>query len=143
MVDQSRLSMPKKELLDVVRSVYAGRRHVLPEVAARLAEHLGTNGTDTLITIRGEYPEARIIMLTTSAAMAISSGRCGRELPEACLALIQRKTEWSSTVRIRIGLPGGIANCLASTNGKQGVSLGPPTEVKEGNEFSLRCNWAW
>jgi DNA-binding NarL/FixJ family response regulator len=66
MVDQSRLSMPKKELLDVVRSVYAGRRHVLPEVAARLAEHLGTNGTDTLITIRGEYPEARIIMLTTS-----------------------------------------------------------------------------
>jgi DNA-binding NarL/FixJ family response regulator len=26
----------------------------------------GTNGTDTLITIRGEYPEARIFMLTTS-----------------------------------------------------------------------------
>jgi DNA-binding NarL/FixJ family response regulator len=26
----------------------------------------GTNGTDTLIAIRGEFPEARIIMLTTS-----------------------------------------------------------------------------
>jgi len=26
----------------------------------------GANGTDTLITIRGEFPEARVIMLTTS-----------------------------------------------------------------------------
>jgi DNA-binding NarL/FixJ family response regulator len=34
-------SMPKDELLAVVRSVHAGGRHVPPEVAARLAEHLG------------------------------------------------------------------------------------------------------
>lgn len=34
-------SMPKKELLEIVRSVHAGRRHVPAEVAARLAEHLG------------------------------------------------------------------------------------------------------
>src|ERR1700719_292495 len=34
-------SMPKDELLAVVRSVHAGRRHVPPEVAARLAEHMG------------------------------------------------------------------------------------------------------
>jgi DNA-binding NarL/FixJ family response regulator len=34
-------SMPKNELLGVMRSVHAGRRHVPPEVAARLAEHLG------------------------------------------------------------------------------------------------------
>jgi DNA-binding NarL/FixJ family response regulator len=34
-------SMLKDELLGVIRSVHAGRRHVLPEVAARLAEHLG------------------------------------------------------------------------------------------------------
>jgi DNA-binding NarL/FixJ family response regulator len=34
-------SMPKNELLGVIRSVHAGRRHVPPEVAARLAEHLG------------------------------------------------------------------------------------------------------
>jgi DNA-binding NarL/FixJ family response regulator len=34
-------SMPKNELLDVIRSVHSGRRHVPPEVAARLAEHLG------------------------------------------------------------------------------------------------------
>ena len=34
-------SMHMDELLSVIRSVHAGRRHVPPEVAARLAEHLG------------------------------------------------------------------------------------------------------
>jgi len=34
-------SMPKDELLAVIRAVHGGRRHVPPEVAARLAEHLG------------------------------------------------------------------------------------------------------
>jgi DNA-binding NarL/FixJ family response regulator len=34
-------SMPKDELLAVVRSVHAGRKYVPPEIAARLAEHLG------------------------------------------------------------------------------------------------------
>jgi len=34
-------SMPKNELLDVIRSVHSGRRYVPPQVAARLAEHLG------------------------------------------------------------------------------------------------------
>jgi len=34
-------SMPKDELLAVIRSVHMGRRHVPAEVAARLAEHLG------------------------------------------------------------------------------------------------------
>ncbi len=32
---------PKKDLIAVIRSVHTGRRHVPPEVAARLAEHLG------------------------------------------------------------------------------------------------------
>ena len=34
-------SMHMDELLNVIRSVHAGRRHIPPEVAARLAEHLG------------------------------------------------------------------------------------------------------
>jgi DNA-binding NarL/FixJ family response regulator len=34
-------SMPKDELLAIIRSVHSDRRHVPPEVAARLAEHLG------------------------------------------------------------------------------------------------------
>jgi DNA-binding NarL/FixJ family response regulator len=40
-------SMPKNELLAVIRSVHAGRRHVPPEVAARLAEHLGDDDLTT------------------------------------------------------------------------------------------------
>lgn len=34
-------SMPLEELLGVIRSVHAGRRHIPPEVAAQLAEHMG------------------------------------------------------------------------------------------------------
>jgi len=41
-------SMPMEELLGVIRTVHAGRRHVPPEVAARLAEYLG----DDDLTVR-------------------------------------------------------------------------------------------
>ena len=34
-------SMPNDQILSVIRSVHAGRRHVPAEVAAKLAEHLG------------------------------------------------------------------------------------------------------
>jgi DNA-binding NarL/FixJ family response regulator len=58
-------SMPKNELLAVIRSVYAGRRHVPPEVAARLAEHLGddeltTRELQVLRLIRDGYRNKQI-----------------------------------------------------------------------------------
>src|SRR5262249_35180959 len=34
-------SMPPKELVEGIRQVYAGKRHVPPELAAQLAEHMG------------------------------------------------------------------------------------------------------
>jgi len=34
-------SMPRKQLVDMIRRVHAGRKHIPPEVAAHLAEHLG------------------------------------------------------------------------------------------------------
>jgi DNA-binding NarL/FixJ family response regulator len=34
-------SMPKKDLLEVIRAVHSGKRCMLPEVAARLSEHYG------------------------------------------------------------------------------------------------------
>jgi DNA-binding NarL/FixJ family response regulator len=40
-------SMPKDELLAVVRSVHVGGRHIPPAVAARLAEHLGEDDLTT------------------------------------------------------------------------------------------------
>jgi DNA-binding NarL/FixJ family response regulator len=58
-------SMPKSELLDVVRSVHSGRRYVPPEVAARLAEHLGeddltTRELEVLSLIRDGYRNKQI-----------------------------------------------------------------------------------
>src|SRR6202035_4447199 len=58
-------SMPKDELLAVVRSVHAGKRHVPPEVAARLAEHLGDDDLtarelDVLRLIRDGYRNKQI-----------------------------------------------------------------------------------
>jgi DNA-binding NarL/FixJ family response regulator len=34
-------SMPRKQLLEMIRKVHSGRKHIPPEVAAHLAEHLG------------------------------------------------------------------------------------------------------
>jgi DNA-binding NarL/FixJ family response regulator len=34
-------SMPRKQLVEMIRKVHSGKRHVPPEVVARLAEHLG------------------------------------------------------------------------------------------------------
>lgn len=45
------------------------RRHQ-PEVTLMDLRLPGINGTDTMIAIRGEFPQARIIMLTTSDADA-------------------------------------------------------------------------
>ena len=40
-------SIPKNELLGVIRSVHAGRRYIPADVAARLAEHLGDDDLTT------------------------------------------------------------------------------------------------
>lgn len=58
-------SMPKDELLSVVRSVHKGERHIPPEVAARLAEHLGeddltTRELEVLQLIRDGYRNKQI-----------------------------------------------------------------------------------
>jgi DNA-binding NarL/FixJ family response regulator len=57
--------MPKNELLGVIRSVHAGRRHIPPDVAARLAEHLGDDDLterelDVLRLIRDGYRNKQI-----------------------------------------------------------------------------------
>ena len=36
-------SAPKNELLAIIRSVHAGRKHIPAEIAARIAEHLGVD----------------------------------------------------------------------------------------------------
>jgi DNA-binding NarL/FixJ family response regulator len=58
-------SMPKDELLNVVRTVHSGRHHIPSEVAARLAEHLGdedltTRELEVLRLIRDGYRNKQI-----------------------------------------------------------------------------------
>jgi DNA-binding NarL/FixJ family response regulator len=58
-------SMPMEQLLGVIRSVRAGRRHVPTEVAARLAEYMGeddltTRELDVLRLIRDGYRNKQI-----------------------------------------------------------------------------------
>jgi DNA-binding NarL/FixJ family response regulator len=50
---------------NAVDAIAEFRRHK-PDVTLMDLRLPGTNGTDTLIAIRGEFPQARIIMLTTS-----------------------------------------------------------------------------
>ena len=58
-------SMPNDQILSVIRSVHAGRKHVPTEVAARLAEHLGeedltTRELDVLGLIRDGFRNKQI-----------------------------------------------------------------------------------
>jgi DNA-binding NarL/FixJ family response regulator len=58
-------SMPKDELLAVIRGVHSGGRHIPPEVAARIAEHLGeedltTRELEVLRLIRDGYRNKQI-----------------------------------------------------------------------------------
>jgi DNA-binding NarL/FixJ family response regulator len=58
-------SMPMEQLLGVIRSVHAGKRHIPPEVAVRLAEHMGDEDLtirelDVLRLIRDGYRNKQI-----------------------------------------------------------------------------------
>src|SRR5262249_35841282 len=50
---------------NAVEAMTEFRRH-RPDITLMDLRLPGTNGTDTLITIRGEFPQARVIMLTTT-----------------------------------------------------------------------------
>jgi DNA-binding NarL/FixJ family response regulator len=70
-------SMAKNELLAVIRSVHAGRRHVPLEVAARLAEHLGeedltSREMEVLRLIRDGYRNKQIADKLTIAETTVN-----------------------------------------------------------------------
>jgi DNA-binding NarL/FixJ family response regulator len=70
-------NMPKDQLLAVIRTVHAGRRHVPPEVAARLAEHLGDDDLtarelEVLRLIRDGYRNKQIAYQLTIAEATVN-----------------------------------------------------------------------
>jgi DNA-binding NarL/FixJ family response regulator len=70
-------SMPKNDLLGVIRSVHAGKRHVPPEVAVRVAEHLAdddltTRELDVLRLIRDGHRNKQIADVLTIAETTVN-----------------------------------------------------------------------
>jgi DNA-binding NarL/FixJ family response regulator len=70
-------SMPQEELLEVVRSVHAGRRHVPADVAARLAEHVGeedltSRELEVLRLVRNGYRNKQIANQLVIAETTVS-----------------------------------------------------------------------
>ena len=70
-------SMAKNELLGVIQSVHAGKRHVPAEVAARLAEHLGEDELtirelEVLRLIRDGYRNKQIADQLTIAETTVN-----------------------------------------------------------------------
>src|SRR6267143_1267385 len=82
---------------NAVEAMAEFRRH-RPDITLMDLRLPGTNGTDTLIAIRGEFPQARIIMLTTSD----SDGEIQRALRAGASAYILKsmpKDELLAVVR--------------------------------------------
>jgi DNA-binding NarL/FixJ family response regulator len=70
-------SMPKDELLAVIRSVHVGKRHIPPEVAARLAEHMGEDSLtsrelEVLRLVRDGYRNKQIADQLTIAETTVN-----------------------------------------------------------------------
>jgi DNA-binding NarL/FixJ family response regulator len=85
----------------------------------------GTNGTDALIAIRKEFPQARIIMLTSSGG----DGEIQRAIRAGALAYILKsmpKDELLNIVRSvhagRRNIPPAVAACLAEYMGDEDLT---------------------
>jgi DNA-binding NarL/FixJ family response regulator len=82
---------------DAIQAVAEFRRHK-PDITLMDVRLPGSNGTDALISIRGEFPNARIIMLTTSdsdgevqrAIRAGASGYVLKSMPQNELLAVIR-----------------------------------------------------
>lgn len=71
-------NMPKNELLDTIRSVHSGKRHVPPQVAMRLAEHMGEEDLtarelEVLRLIRDGYRNKQIAHQLAIAETTVNS----------------------------------------------------------------------
>lgn len=100
------------------------RRH-RPDITLMDLRLPGTNGTDTLIAIRGEFPRARIIMLTTSD----SAGEVERALRAGASAYVLKSTpknELLSVIRSvhsgRRHIPAEVAASLAEHLGEEDLT---------------------
>lgn len=104
-----------------IEAIAEFRRH-RPDVTLMDLRLPGTNGTDTLIAIRGEFPEARIIMLSSSDTdgeiqRALRSGAAGyvlKSMPQDDLLAVIRSVHGG-----RRHVPAEVAAVLAEHLGDE------------------------
>ena len=97
-------SMPQDELLAVIRSVHAGKRHVPPEVAAVLAAHLGeeqltARELEVLTCIRDGYKNKQI-----ADRLTISENTVNFHIKNVVEKLGAKDRTHAVTIAIRRGL---------------------------------------
>ena len=97
-------SMPFDELLAVIRSVHSGRRHVPPEVAALLAEHLGeedltTREVEVLSLIRDGFKNKQI-----ASKLSISENTVNFHIKNIVDKLEANDRTHAVTIAVRRGL---------------------------------------
>ena len=97
------------------------RRH-RPDITLMDLRLPGTNGTDTLIAIRGEFPEARVIMLSSSE----SDGEIQRALRSGAAGYVLKSTPQDELLAIiravhagRRHVPANVAAVLAEHLGEE------------------------
>jgi DNA-binding NarL/FixJ family response regulator len=112
------------EATNAAEAVAEFRRH-RPDITLMDLRLPGANGTDTLIAIRGEFPESRIIILTTSD----SDGEIHRALRAGASAYILKsvpKNELLAVIRsVHAGkrhIPAGVAARLAEHMGDEDLT---------------------
>ena len=100
-------------------------RRLRPDVTLMDLRLPGTNGTDILIAIRGEFPDARIIMLSSSDSdgeiqRALRSGASGyvlKSMPQADLLAVIRSVHAG-----RRHVPAEVAAVLAEHLGEESLT---------------------
>lgn len=112
------------QAVNAVEAIDEFRRH-RPDITLMDLRLPGTNGTDTLIAIRGEFPRARIIMLTTSD----SDGEIKRALQAGASAYMLKsmpKNELLAVIRaVHAGhrkVPPEVAARIAEHLGKEDLT---------------------
>jgi DNA-binding NarL/FixJ family response regulator len=101
-------------------------RRCRPDITLMDLRLPGTNGTDALIAIRGEFPQARIIMLTTSEADG-EIQRAMRAGASAYLLKSMAKADMLATIRSvhagRKHVPAEVAARLAEHMGDEDLTV--------------------
>jgi DNA-binding NarL/FixJ family response regulator len=117
-----------------------GYRRVRPDVTLMDQRLPGASGTDALIAIRNEFPQARIMMLTTSSGDV----EIQRALRAGAAAYVLKSTDKDELLQVirsvaagRKYIPADVGTCVAESMGKEELS---PREIevleliREGNK---------